>query len=300
MVDIPFIRELEFAYGTVAEISPLVRRVIARNPGPFTFHGTGTYIVGRGRVAVIDPGPDLLEHIDALQTALKNETISHIVITHTHRDHSPGAAMLKRATGAATHAFGPHPAHGGGPQIEEGGDMAFRPDHTLRDGDVIAGQGWTLEALHTPGHLSNHLCFALREEAALFTGDHVMGWSTSVISPPEGEMAAYFASLRKLLPRADRIYYPTHGAPVARDPQGFVKAFIAHREDRERQIMACLADGPRSIPQLVATMYRDVPRQLHGAAGRSVLAHLLHMQQQGRIRADGETPETAVWRRADR
>ncbi|MCW5753002.1 MAG: MBL fold metallo-hydrolase, partial [Alphaproteobacteria bacterium] len=265
-MSIPFIRELDFAYGRVDRLSPLVRRVIAPNPGPFTFHGTGTYIVGQGEVAVIDPGPDLSVHVEALAAALRGERVSHILITHTHRDHSPAARALKSLTGAPTLGFGPHPVTGNGPQVEEGGDLDFRPDIVLADGDVIKGAGFTLEALHTPGHISNHLCFALREEAALFSGDHVMGWSTSVISPPDGNMRDYFASLARLLEREDRLYYPTHGAPIP-EPQAFVRAYIAHRRDREGQIERCLREGPRTIPAMVEVMYRDVPRNLHGAAG---------------------------------
>lgn len=297
MVAIPFRKELEFSYGAVAALSPLIRRVIARNPGPFTFHGTGTYIVGHGQVAVIDPGPDMAEHIDALLAAIRGETVSHILITHTHRDHSPGAAILKARTGARTYGFGPHPRQGDGPQVEEGGDTEFQPDVVIGDGEVVAGRGFTFEALHTPGHISNHLCFALREEAALFSGDHVMGWSTSVISPPDGNMADYFASLRKLLPRADRVYYPTHGGPIP-EPQDFVRAFITHREEREAQIAACIRAGARTVPEMVAIMYKDVPRQLHGAAGRSVLAHLVHMMETGRVLSDIEAGGEAVYRPA--
>ena len=294
-VEIPFVRQLEFEYGAPAQVSPLIRRVIARNPGAFTFLGTGTYIVGRGKVAVIDPGPELTEHTDALLQAVRGETVSHIVITHTHRDHSPGAAAVKHATGAKTYGFGPHPTRRSGPQVEEGGDYGFTPDVTLRDGDRVEGAGWTLEALHTPGHLSNHLCFGLTEEQALFSGDHVMGWSTSVISPPDGDMHHYMTSLKRLLPREDKLYYPTHGAPI-RAPQDFVRKFIAHREEREQQILACIKGGAAKLPAMVAIMYRDVDPRLHGAAARSVLAHLIHMQETGRVLSDGEANETAAYR----
>ena len=291
-VVIPFHRDLEFSYGDAAQVSPLIRRVVARNPGPFTFHGTGTYIVGRGKVAVIDPGPDIREHFDALMKAVEGETVSHILITHTHRDHSPAAKWLKETTGAKVYGFGPHPIRPGEKAVEEGGDHDYAPDERVGDGDVIAGSGWTMEALHTPGHLSNHLCFGLREEQALFSGDHVMGWSTSVISPPDGDMADYFASLKKLLPREDRLYWPTHG-PAIPDPQNFVRAFIAHREDREHQILACIADGAATIPRMVEIMYRDVDKRLHPAAARSVLAHLIHMAETGRVRVDdGTDPAT--------
>ena len=304
---VPFIRTLDFRYGEAAPLSPRIRRVIAPNPSAFTFHGTGTYIVGergRGPVAVIDPGPDDDAHMQALLAALDGETVSHILITHTHRDHSPAAAALQAATGAPTYGFGPHPQPKGGPAVEEGGDHGFRPDHVLGDGDTVDGAGWTLTALHTPGHISNHLCFALREEQALFTGDHVMGWSTTVISPPDGSMSDYYASLNKLLPRDDARYYPTHGAPIdagstgGASPQHFVQELIAHRQARETQILKCLErEGAQTIPQMVRVMYHDVPPGLHPAAARSVLAHLIHMVADGRVKADGgAVTEAAVYR----
>lgn len=293
-VAIPFRRDLDFSYGEARDLSPLVRRVIAENPSLFTFHGTGTYIVGRENVAIIDPGPDLESHVAALLDAVKGETVSHILITHTHRDHSPAAAVIKRATGAKTYAFGPHPSHAD-VTIEEGGDHDFMPDVRVPPGAVIEGHGWTFDVLHTPGHLSNHLCFALREENALFSGDHVMGWSTSVVSPPEGDMGAYFASLRLVLERNEDIFYPTHGAPVT-EPKPLVAALLAHREEREQQILESLLNGAQTIPEMVAVIYRDVDRRLHGAAGRSVLAHLLHLAASGRVRAEGETPESARYR----
>src|SRR6266851_1645319 len=205
-VDIPFRREIAFEYGRLERIAPGIRRIVARNPGPFTFKGTGTYVVGEGEVAVIDPGPELEEHIAALLASLAEERVSHILVTHTHRDHSPAAKALKAATGAPTYGFGPHAGgQRGETGVEEGGDWDFVPDVTLRDGDQVAGKGWCFEAVHTPGHTSNHLCFALPESGILFSGDHVMGWSTSVIAPPDGDMAAYLASLDKLLGRDDAV-----------------------------------------------------------------------------------------------
>jgi glyoxylase-like metal-dependent hydrolase (beta-lactamase superfamily II) len=281
-------RTYEAAYGQVVEISPLIRRVCANNPNAFTFKGTGTYIVGRGKVAVIDPGPLLDEHVEALKTALKGETVTHILITHTHNDHSPAAAPLKAATGAKTYGFGPHGAgkKHEGIDVEEGGDTAFAPDVTLKDGDTIKGDGWTFEALYTPGHTSNHICFALREEKALFSGDHVMGWSTTVIAPPDGDMAQYFASLEKLTARDDKHFYPTHGNPIS-NPQAFVRTLIEHRHARERQIEACLARGITQIPDMVAAIYSEIDKRLHPAAAMSVLAHLQHMVATGRAATDG-------------
>ena len=284
-------------YGKVVELSPLIRRICARNPNAFTFHGTGTYIVGRGNVAVIDPGPLIDEHLEAIKSALKGERITHILITHTHNDHSPAAAPLKAATGAKTYGFGPHGAgkKHEGIDVEEGGDMDFRPDVVVKDGDTIQGNGWTFDALYTPGHTSNHVCFALREEKALFSGDHVMGWSTTVIGPPDGDMAQYFASLEKLARRDDALYYPTHGNPI-RHPQAFVKTLIEHRHARERQIAECLKRGLTSIPDMVAVIYSEVDKKLHPAAAMSVLAHLQHMVKAGRAKTDGTPAARGIYR----
>ena len=292
---IPFNKRLEFSYGVADRVSPLIRRVVAENPSAFTFHGTGTYIVGTGKVAVIDPGPDIAAHVDALVASLDGETVSHIVITHTHIDHSPAAKLLKALTGAATYGFGPHGGGRDSETVEEGADRDFAPDHVIRDGDVITGDGWTLEAVHTPGHTSNHLCFGLREENALFSGDHVMGWSTTVVSPPDGDMFAYMNSLEKLLARSEGLYYPTHGAPIT-DPPPYVAALLDHRHDREEQILACLAGGISHIPDMVARMYADIDKRLHHAAGRSVLAHLIHMVETGRVVSDGKPAAETTYR----
>ncbi len=281
-----FDRSLEFDYGAVAALTPLIRRVIARNGGPFTFHGTGTYIVGKGRVAIIDPGPDLDEHVAALLRAVEGETVTHLLVTHTHRDHSPAARRLKEALGAPTLGFGPHGGEAAGEAVEEGADHDFVPDIRLNHGDVVAGAGWSFEAVHTPGHTSNHLCFALKEERALFCGDHVMGWSTTVVSPPDGDMRAYRASLTALLGRDEAIYWPTHGAPV-RDPKAHVAALLEHRAEREAQIIACLNGDIATIPEMVRRLYKDVDPRLHGAAGRSVLAHLIELVERGSVASEG-------------
>jgi glyoxylase-like metal-dependent hydrolase (beta-lactamase superfamily II) len=284
---INFRRDYPFAYGVAETLSPLIRRVVARNPSPFTFKGTGTYIVGRGSVAVIDPGPALPDHVDALLAALAGERVSHILVTHTHLDHSPAAAALKQATGAPTLGFGPHGAtRSEGAGSEEGADRDFVPDHALRDGDTVAGEGWRLTAVHTPGHTSNHLCFALAEEKVLFSGDHVMGWSTSVIAPPDGDMASYLRSLDKLLTRDDAVYWPTHG-PAIDDPQAHVRAFIAHRREREAAILARLAAGDEAMPAIVDAIYVGLDPRLRNAAGRSVLSHLIALIEDGRIACDG-------------
>ena len=285
---IPFVQEDSVDYGLALKLSPLVRRVVAQNPSPFTYHGTGTFIIGHGNVAVIDPGPDIPDHVEALMQAIGDETVSHILVTHTHRDHSPAARPLKERTGAPTYGFGPHGSgrpEGGG-EVEEGADHDFKPDYRLRHGDLVEGDGWTIEAVHTPGHTSNHLCLALQQEKTLFTGDHVMGWSTTIVSPPDGDMQAYMRSLKILLERDDEIFRPCHG-PAITQPVPFVKAYIAHREAREVQIIACLADGVTVIPDMVERMYADVPAFLHPAAQRSVLSHLIYMVETGRVSCAG-------------
>lgn len=281
-VQIPYVREIEFTYDASEQITPLIRRVVAENPSAFTYKGTGTYIIGHGNVAVIDPGPMIEAHVEALMRALEGETVTHILITHTHSDHSPAAAPLKARTGAKTYGYGPH----GGGQGEEDGDMDFVPDVEIRHGDIIKGDGWTVECVHTPGHTSNHICFALREEKALFSGDHVMGWSTSIVSPPDGNMREYMASLRLLLTRDDEIYWPTHG-PAIRDPKPFVKAFIAHREEREQQIIEQIKAGRTHIKDMVPVIYAAVDKRLYPAAARSVFAHALGMVEDGRLVTDG-------------
>ena len=292
-----FLHEDAPPYGVATVLSPLVRRVVAPNPSAFTYHGTGTFIVGRGEVAVIDAGPALARHVDALLAATRGETVTHQLVTHNHSDHSPAARLLKQATGADIWAFAPH---GGGAQTavgEEGIDSAFRPDHRLAHGEVVAGAGWTLEAVLTPGHMANHLCFALPEEATLFSGDHVMGWSTSVVSPPDGDMAAYMASLRALQRRPETLYRPTHGPAIAA-PGAHVAALIRHRQAREAQIAACLADGIATVAAMVERLYGDIDRRLHPAARRSVLAHLIHMVASGRAACEGEAEEESRFRPA--
>jgi glyoxylase-like metal-dependent hydrolase (beta-lactamase superfamily II) len=278
------------AYGRLDRRSPLVRRLLARNPAAFTFTGTGTFVVGTGTVAVIDPGPDDPDHIAALIAALDGETISHIVITHTHRDHSPAAPALQAATGAKIVGCAPLVLADDGPRADAGFDPTYAPDKVLADGDSVSGPGWTLTAVHTPGHTSNHLCYALKQEKALFTGDHVMGWSTTVVAPPDGDMAAYMASLRLLLDRDDEVYHPTHGEPVT-DPQRFVRGLITHRKQRENQILKLLGQGPQEIPAMVAVMYAQIDKRLHPAAGRSVLAHLIDLKARGIVADSG-----ADWR----
>ena len=273
--------------GTIERIEPLVRRVLAPNPSPFTYSGTQTFIVGTGAVAVIDPGPDLPEHVDALLTALKDETIAAILCTHTHRDHSPAAALLQAATGAPIVGCAALTMDDEGPRADAAFDADYRPDRVLADGERLEGDGWTLEAVATPGHTSNHLCFALPKSGALFSGDHVMGWSTTIVSPPDGDMADYMDSLEKLQARDDRIYYPAHGPAIDR-PKRLVRGMIGHRKQREGQILRRLRDGSGFIPDMVASMYKGIDPRLHGAAGRSVLAHLIDLEARGLVARRGE------------
>lgn len=317
MTAIPFVTLAEPRYGEVVEVAPSIRRVVAENPSKFTYQGTGTYIVGHGDVAVIDPGPLVDTHRDALASALAGERVVAILVTHCHADHSPLAAWLRAETGAPTVAFGPHATSAaddeldealddeaddlgegaetddddGGDRepvkIEESVDRAFVPDVRVGDGEVAAaGDRWTLEAVHTPGHTSNHLCFALREQRALFTGDHIMGWSTTVIGPPDGDMRAYFDSLAKVRGRHDAAFWPTHGAPVTHTAP-FIDAFIAHRLGREAQVLAAVRDGLTSIPTMVERLYADVRKELHKPAARSVLAHLIKLVDDGLVAVEG-------------
>ena len=285
---IPFRRELDFSYGEVSEVAPGVRRIIAENPSPFTLYGTGTYILGYGEVAIIDPGPADGAHIAKLLEALEGETISHILVTHTHMDHSPGCRLLQAHTDAKSYAYGPHGAGKleQGVPVEEGGDMDFEPDELLRDGDVLTGGTWSVECVYTPGHTSNHMCYQLRESKALFTGDHVMGWSTSIISPPDGDMGAYITSLERLLERDDAVYWPTHG-PCIDDPKPHVRAFVEHRLARERQIMGCVRQGVHRIEDMVPMMYTELPEFMYPAAARSVLASMERLVHNGALKADG-------------
>ena len=297
-----FDTDFDPCYGELVRVSPLLRRMVARNPSKYTFRGSGTYVVGHGRVAVVDPGPADPTHVDGLAAALAGEDVAVILVTHTHADHSPGARRLAELTGASVLGYGPHPPDAKGEGVddddgEDGMDVDFVPDDRLDHRDVVTGPGWTLEALHTPGHISNHLCFALSEERAVLTGDHVMGWSTTVISPPDGDLAAYLRSLELLLGRDDQILYPTHGGPRP-DVKEYVTELHAHRLDREQQIIGQLGLGPRTPEEIVAVLYADVREELHKPAARSVLAHLRKLLVEERAAtvddADPMKPET-LW-----
>lgn len=270
--------------GALVQLSPLVARVLAPNPSAFTYTGTQTYLVGTTELAVIDPGPDLPDHIDALERAIAGRPVKAIVCTHTHRDHSPATRPLAKATGAPIIGCAPLALDDDGPRADAAFDTLYIPDRILSDGERIEGAGWTLEAVATPGHTSNHLCFALIEEDALFTGDHIMGWSTSVVSPPDGDMAAYMRSMQRLLDRKDVVYYPAHGEAVE-NPQRLTRGMMGHRKAREGQIVRQIQqDGGKAIPDMVEEMYKGIDRRLYPAAGRSVLAHLIDLRDRGLAR----------------
>ncbi len=269
--------------GTSEQLEPLVRRVLAPNPSPYTYTGTQSYLVGTAEeLAVIDPGPDDNAHIEALMAAIGAVRVAAIMCTHTHRDHSPAAIPLKARTGAPIIGCAPLVLGSDGPRADESFDAGYVPDRVLEEGESVTGIGWTLTAIHTPGHTSNHLCFALEESGALFTGDHVMGWSTSVVIPPDGNMTDYMASLERLYQREDAIYYPAHGAAVE-NPQQLVRGMIGHRRQRERQILGLLGKDPHTIARLVPQMYKGLDPRLVGAAGKSVEAHLIDLERRGEV-----------------
>ena len=285
---IPFVRDMSFAYEEAEQVSPLIRRLVANNPGPFTYLGTGVYFIGRGEVAVVDPGPDDSAHIEALLRALDGERVTHIFVTHRHMDHSPAARPLAAATGAKIYSSTIQSKHSDSDELrlEAGDDRRFAPDVDVKDGDRFAGAGWTVEAVFTPGHTANHMAYALTEENALFSGDHIMGWSTTVIGPPDGDMSDYLASLEKVRDRGFATLWPTHGPPV-REVRPFLDAFIEHRLEREAQIVAQLAAGKRLIKDIVAAIYADVDKRLHPAACHSVLAHMIRLVDLGRVGCGG-------------
>jgi glyoxylase-like metal-dependent hydrolase (beta-lactamase superfamily II) len=298
--DIQFNRSFPLAPGVVDEVVPSVRRVLCNNPSPFTFTGTVSYIVGRGKVAIIDPGPSDEAHAQALLDAVRGETVTHIFLTHTHKDHSPGTARLKAATGATVYAEGPHrasrPAYASETRAtESGGDWDFRPDVILKDGDVISGDGWQLEAVATPGHTANHMAFAWPDRKLMFVGDHVMSWSTSIVAPPDGSMVDYMASLEKLTRRDEQLYFSGHG-PEIPDAVRFVKFLIRHRKAREASILHRLAKGEADIPTIVRASYIGIDPRLMGAAGYSVLAHLEDLVARDVVATDGDPTIDGTYR----
>lgn len=275
-----------FEYGNCDKISPLIRRIIANNPGPFTFTGTGTYIIGKENLAIIDPGPIDQNHFDAIIKSTKGQTITHILLTHNHNDHSPLAKKIKEETGAKIYFKNLSNDIQTEDQFEEGYDKDIEGDIELSDGDIIETNEWTVEAIHTPGHTSNHICYSLAEEDVLFSGDHVMGWSTTVIVPPDGDMNDYINSLKKLLKRSENNFYPTHG-PIIERPKELVAKYIEHRMEREKQITEAIKLGNKKIPDMVKIIYKDVDISLHPAAAMSTLAHLIRMKENNEIALSG-------------
>jgi glyoxylase-like metal-dependent hydrolase (beta-lactamase superfamily II) len=300
--DIPFDKSFSLEPDQVQEVAPGVRAIVADNPGPFTFKGTISYIVGHGQVAIIDPGPDDVAHVAALLDAVRDETVTHIFVTHTHRDHSPAAAKIKDATGAKVLAQGPHkparPLHTGEiRRLDASVDLDFRPDITLADGDIVNGKGWTLQAVATPGHTANHMAYAFKEADLLFAGDHVMAWSTTIVAPPDGAMSDYMASLQKLAERSEPLYLSGHGAPV-RDAPRYVQYLIRHRQAREASILHRLGKGAADIPTIVRAVYIGLDPRLVGAAALSVLAHLEELVARGAVVTEGPASIGGIYRLA--
>ncbi|HET7492044.1 MAG TPA: MBL fold metallo-hydrolase [Bradyrhizobium sp.] len=300
--DVPFNRNFPLQPGVVEEVRPGVRRILCNNPGPFTFTGTVSYIVGRGKVAIIDPGPADEAHAAALLEAVRGETVTHILITHTHRDHSMNTTSIKAATGATVYAEGPHRASR--PRFESekhnpesGADRDFLPDVQVSDGEVIEGEGWRLETLTTPGHTANHLAFAWKERGVTFVGDHVMGWSTSIVAPPDGSMVDYMASLEKLTRRSEDLYFSGHGPEIVEGPR-YVRFLIRHRHAREASILHRLSKGEADIPTIVRAVYIGIDPRLTNAAGYSVLAHLEDLVGRGIVKTDGDPVISGTYRLA--
>jgi glyoxylase-like metal-dependent hydrolase (beta-lactamase superfamily II) len=297
--DISFDRAFEPAHGRAVPVAPGVQRLTVNNPSPFTFHGTNSYIVGTSSVAVIDPGPEDEAHFQALMRALAGREVTHIAVSHTHRDHSPLARRLKAETGALVVAEGPHrparPLHAGEANpFGESSDTDFVPDIALSDGERVEGDGWALTTILTPGHTANHAAFALEGTGVVFSADHVMAWATSIVAPPDGSMADYMASLEKLLKRDDRLYLPGHGGPVT-DPSAFLRGLRTHRRMRERAVLERIRAGDRLIPDMVKAIYRDTDPRLHGAAALSVLAHLEDLVEKGRVVTEGPPRLSGVY-----
>lgn len=288
---IPFIRDFEFEYGKVEHVSPLIRRVVANNPGPFTYVGTGVYIIGRGEVAVIDPGPHDPNHFEALKAALDGETVKCVLVTHGHSDHSPLAHPLAEWAGCQVYAKGcAEPTAKG--ELGSEDDPNFEPHHCIGDGDIFEGPGWTLETIETPGHTTNHLCFALREENACLTGDHIMGWSTTIVAPPDGSMSDYFQSLDKIEARNFDILWPTHGAPVRGGAfvKEFIQAYRQHRQDREDGVLDQMRQGESDIQNMVKALYVGLEPRLFPAACLSLLGHMIKLIEDGRVVCSDSKP----------
>lgn len=281
-------------YGEIELISRNIRRITANNPAPYTYKGTGTYIIGHNEVAIIDPGPNMPDHIDAILKELNGEKITHILITHNHQDHSPAAEPLSQLTGALIYAYDNQGQQYMSDDINEGIDKDFKAHVMIKDGQIIKGKDWTIEAVHTPGHLSNHLCFAYKQERALFTGDHVMGWSTTIISPPDGNMQDYLDSLQKLIARNEQTYYPTHGKPI-NDPKHLLEKLFLHRLNREKDILTSIDKGANNLKDIVRMIYKNIPPYLYLAAERTIYAHLIRLMAINAIICEEPATETSKY-----
>ncbi len=292
-VQIPFQKNLEFEYGVADQISPLVRRVIANNPSAFTFYGTGTYIIGHGNVAIIDPGPADQTHIDAIISATQGEKITHVFVTHTHVDHSPGCDLLRQHTNAKTYALGRHGMGRDRDELEFGADWDFQPDVLLTDGEKVVGDQWSLSSVFSPGHAANHLSFYLEQENALFCGDAVMGWSTTIVSPPDGNMHDYLNTLKMLKAREDKIYYPTHGAPIE-SPGAYVQALYDHRLEREQQVIECIKEKLHTVNDMLAVVYSELDPAMYPAASRSLLATIESLIARKRLKTESHPVEEKI------
>ena len=287
-------KNFEPNYKVAEKVDKNVKRLLAPNPSPFTYYGTGTYVIGNKEIAIIDPGPKIESHVNKLLSIIDKNTLIHIFITHTHADHSPATELIKKKRKTITYGYGPYPYEKYDTSFEEGHDLNFKPDVFLKDGDVITGKDWTISAIHTPGHTSNHMCFGLEENSILFTDDHVMGWSTTVIIPPDGDMSDYIKSLEKVLLTNYKTFFPTHGAPI-KEPRKFVRALIVHRKMREQQILNELENNPLNIDEMVSKFYKSTDKRLWPAAKKSLLATLLSLEKNGKLAHAENKNSKSIW-----
>lgn len=301
-MSLKFDTQFDPAYGEAVQVAPDILRVTVNNASAFTGYGTNSYIIGKTQLGIIDPGPEDEAHFATLMRIIADRPVSHIFVSHTHRDHSPLTARLKSETGAIVVAQGPNQSarplfDGESNALDASVDTDFSPDICAKDGEIFTNPDWALEVIHTPGHMANHACFALNNRGILFSADHVMAWATTIVAPPDGSMRAYMQSLEKLLKRKDSLYLPGHGAPIAQ-PHRFLRGLRTHRKMRERAVLERVMQGDETIAQMVAAIYRDTDPRLHGAAGLSVFAHLEDLVSRGLVRTDGDPMPDSLYRPA--